>query len=93
MCECLKETAKKASEMYVAKIEENYTVANWIDKGAFAHKSFSFNGGPSKIAMPFIFQYIKQKKNGEPERNVTTNTINIYPTFCPFCGKKYPEEK
>lgn len=34
------------------------------------------------------YQYHRKKRDGKPEKKVSTG--NIIPTYCPFCGKKYP---
>lgn len=89
MCNCIKETINAAQEKLVAQVEEKHTVSEWIDKGSYSHQGLSLSGGPSKIGMPFIIQYRRQKVNGQPEKNITTEHITMYPTYCPFCGKKY----
>ena len=87
MCKCIKEITKKASEHIVAEVEEKVSVDAWLNKGIFDNIGYS-STGESKIGMPFIVEYRRQKTNGEPEKKVTKKHIFIYPTFCPFCGEK-----
>jgi len=87
MCNCIKKVTKITSKHVVAEIEKDYNVSEWLDKGTFDNVGYSTTGG-SKIAMPFIVSYRRQRTNGDPEKKVTTKHTFIYPTSCPFCGEK-----
>ncbi len=89
MCNCIKETTEKLQSQLKESVEKDKTVNEWIDKGNYQNKSLSFNGKPTRIVMPFVIQYRRQKVNGEPERKITTEHVNIFPSFCPFCGVEY----
>lgn len=92
MCNCLEETTEALQKKIVADVESKNKVSEWIEKGKYQHKSFSMNGGNSKIGMPVIAQYRIIKTNGEPARNITTVNVSVYPTYCPFCGVKYEQD-
>lgn len=91
MCDCINETTAALQEKIVADVEKKNKINEWLEKGKYQHKSFSMSGGPSKIGMPVIVQYRIEKVNGEPAKNITTQHITVYPTYCPFCGVKYEE--
>lgn len=93
MCDCIKQVKEKASENFVKQIEENNSVHSWIDKGDFVNRALNLSGGPSMIGMPFELQYIRTKRNGQPESRVTTKTIMFYQIYCPFCGEKFEDAK
>lgn len=42
----------------------------------------------NKLYMPFIIRSIFTKKNGDPSKERNEH-VNIFFTFCPFCGLKY----
>lgn len=49
-------------------------------------------GVPSGLAMVNIYgMFHKQKKDGTFREK--WEKVNIFPEYCPFCGKKYVEEK
>ena len=90
MCNCINEVTKNARKTLREKVEsERPKVHEWIEEGDFMHIGFSLSGGPTKIGMPFVIEYRIQKTNGEPAKNVTTRNTSVFPTYCPFCGKKY----
>lgn len=92
MCDCISQTTHSLTDKLISKVETKVKVNEWIDKGTYQNRSFSMKGGPTRIGMSFVIQYRIEKTNGEPAKNITTENITIYPSFCPFCGEKYPEE-
>lgn len=88
MCDCLEKTTKSLREKIKTDVEREHKVNEWIEPGKYQNKGFSLSGGPSTIGMPFTVEYRQQKTNGEPAKNVTKKEVNVYPTFCPFCGVK-----
>lgn len=95
MCNCLKESTKKILgfvKMNLAK--EGKKIAEWNDADSgYVNRALSFgdNGG-WKLIMPFEVKYTPVKANGTNGREVTYKT-NIFPAFCPFCGKKTDKSK
>jgi len=90
MCDCIDKVTENARKTLREKVEsERAKVHEWIEEGDFLHKGFNLSGGPTKIGMPFVIEYRIQKTNGEPAQNVTKRNVSLYPSFCPFCGKKY----
>lgn len=93
MCDCIKEVTKTTSDHLVEAVEKQHDVFDWEDKGKFMNRGFSLSGGPTRIGMPFVIEYRKKKRNGQPYEKMTTEHTQVYPIYCPFCGEKYPEEK
>lgn len=90
-CNCIHKTTEALQKRIKEKIESDYNVAEWKDKGRYMNIGYDFSGGDTKIGMPFVATYIRKKVNGEPEKRDTNITTYIYPTYCPFCGKKFKE--
>lgn len=79
MCNCIEELNKTLREEY-------------NDPEAKIKVNYSFTNNLF-IVLPtgLLFQYRKRKKDNSFYDKKTS--INITPTFCPFCGKKYLEIK
>lgn len=95
MCNCLKKTTEKTIDF----IKENFKkegkkVSSYNeDDSGYLNRVLSFgsiNGG-RKLVMPFELKYTPIKANGTHGREATYKT-SIFPTYCPFCGKKQSTE-
>lgn len=57
------------------------------------HSMFRLDNSKIQVMLPISITYRKEKVNGEPYKNFTNDSINIAPSFCPFCGKPAREEE
>lgn len=87
MCNCIEEITDATRQRIKDEIKE--PVAEWRDQGSFMYQIFSFDLKGPRISLPFVVEYYRRKKNGEPETKITNKHLNIYPSYCPFCGEKY----
>lgn len=90
MCKCLKETTEKTIDFIKAnfKKEGKKIAAYNEDDSGYVNRVLSFgNNGGWKLVMPFEVKYTPIKTNGTEGRETTYKT-SIFPTYCPFCGKK-----
>ena len=92
MCNCVNETTKTMQKDYVAQVESQVKVYEWIDKGSYQHRGFSLKGESTRIGMPFVLEFRQLKKDGTPQAKVTNEHVMIYPTYCPFCGEKISDK-
>lgn len=91
MCNCVNKITKTASKSVIGYVDQKTNVHEWLNTGTFDNLSLVIKDGHRRIGMPFIFEYIRQRANGEPEKRVTREHAIIYPTFCPFCGEKFEQ--
>lgn len=91
-CNCIEKVTKTTKE-HIKDSLKDVNIAEWENEGRFQNYGYNLSGGDSKIGMPFLFSYIRRKNNGEPEKRVTNEYYTLYPTYCPFCGRKYISEK
>jgi hypothetical protein len=85
MCNCIKEVEKKTSEFLKNKIGDKIGT---IISEEFESKSMLIDDGKWILSLPFRLEYYRKKKDGTSETKVLTHTVNIMPTYCPFCGVK-----
>lgn len=87
-CNCL-ETSK---EKILAKLAELYPEYNIYDSD-FQNRIWCFEG-PQDVILThqFDYTYTFKKVNGTDSKPLTRN-ININPTYCGFCGKKFIEDE
>jgi hypothetical protein len=43
------------------------------------------------VALPVNVKYRQVKNSGEPYKNITSDTINVFMSYCPFCGESLDE--
>lgn len=93
MCDCIEKknkeiiehvTKEKAKEgKAVLPLENSYGLG-------LQNVAFPFNEGEISSPRPYIefeYEYTFVKKNGE-RSGVKKQSVNIFPTYCCFCGKK-----
>lgn len=86
-CNCL-ETSK---EKILAKLQEIHPEYNITDSD-FQNQIYCFEGPQNTILTHrFDYTYSFTKVNGTQSKPRTSN-ININPTYCGFCGKKFVED-
>lgn len=85
MCECIKQTTEKLQQRLAETTRDVY---EWKDEGGFQHLSYPLNGGPMVILMPFVAVYTRRKIKGLPENRERKISVDIAPSYCPFCGEK-----
>lgn len=88
MCDCL----EKSEERLIGHVTDNLKKevkikeVNKSDSG-YVNKGLTFSaGGGWKLLLPFHVKYTPLKKDGSEGKEKTYKT-NVFPTFCPFCGK------
>lgn len=92
MCKCLDEVEQKAFDHMKEKTEKQFTVASVNkEESHFQRKALmmSDNGG-WRLYFEYQFVYTPRLRSGDEGRE-KKKVVSIYPTFCPFCGKKFPE--
>lgn len=82
MCNCINEVEKKILEE-INKNSEGRNEFNVTD-GEFEHLSIY---PKVKLFIKYLFKYSYTKKNGERSKPIN-HSINIFFSFCPFCGEK-----
>ena len=86
-CNCL----DNSKEKILARLQEIHPEYNITDSD-FANQIYCFEGEQSIILThKFEYTYSFTKVNGTPSKPRTTS-ININPTYCGFCGKKFVED-
>jgi hypothetical protein len=91
MCNCLKEVSKKLEDHLKAKIKPEKVHS--FDRIGFDNECFMLGGNSlgTAIGLPFHVEYFAKKKDGSRARNATKVKTNLFMSYCPMCGKKYPE--
>lgn len=83
-CNCL-ETSKEKILAKLAQIHPEYNISD----ADFQNQIYTFDEHQGIILTHrFDFTYTFQKVNGTDSKP-RTSTININPTYCGFCGKKF----
>lgn len=93
-CNCIKESADRLYKHFSEKLsEKNITVlgpdASYGCRPGFVQEAITFGGGPYSTRLFHEFEYYTQftKKDqtlSKPKKNIA----NMFPSFCPFCGKR-----
>ena len=95
MCDCLNKVEEKLSESLKATLDMGKVYS--IERIGFQHKCLVLGseGGFSgmAISIPFEMTYYRKKKDGSSSSNLTHDMRNVFMTYCPFCGKKYPQKE
>jgi len=75
------------------KIQNVYS----FDHIGFDNECIMVNVGAGKgtlgnaVGLPFSIEYHPKTKDGEKARNAKIVKTNLFMTYCPMCGKKYPK--
>lgn len=88
-CTCFDDVLERVKTHIKAKLPENATEfeANW------KHMSFVVSGGDYSPVNPQIdFSYRQMKRDGSPAKNLTKDSISMFCSYCPFCGRKYEKD-
>lgn len=91
-CNCLKEHEQTIVD-HIKKdhIENKYKVAVYHNWSGIQSKILSVEDGEWKFTIPVKVGFVYMTQKG---KNIVRNyETNIHPPFCPFCGRKYNEEK
>lgn len=77
-------------EDVLAKLKETHPERTYEEVGLWStgleHRTFG--GG---VYFPYKANFTFVKKNGHTSIQ-KSHTVNVYPSFCPFCGKSLNEE-
>lgn len=85
MCNCITDISKKALEQ-LQKTAKSKNVSVVISEDGGLDCAFYLKGGEITYTP---YRYISKTAGAEMGRK---KVINIYHTFCPFCGKPYPKK-
>ncbi len=86
MCNCMKEIEDRVKEKYSLKLPG-------INSVGFANKSIILEGTVqgTVLAQPIHVEYMVIGKFGR--QRTRTKTLNMIPSYCPFCGEKLKKEE
>lgn len=89
MCDCLKKSEEKLIGHVTENLKKDWTIKEINEKeSGYTNKGLVFSsGGGWKLYIPFEVKYTPVKKDGSDGKEKTYKT-NVFPNFCPFCGKK-----
>lgn len=92
MCNCLKDVTQKMTDRI--KGEMNHAKVYSFEHIGFDNEAMLW-GPPIKnaIGLPFTVEYYGKKKDGSRATRRSQYTQKVFMTYCPFCGKKYPNTK
>ncbi|MBB5320444.1 hypothetical protein [Marinobacter oulmenensis] len=90
-CKCFDEVLAKVANKLRGRIPESESAsfkADWQNKTiVFGEEELT-----TKIGLPISYEFQKIKKSGEPHKNLTKDSINVFMNYCPFCGTSLKEE-
>lgn len=91
-CNCLEETEKQAFKFLKEALSSKYSIASFNEQEAgYTNVALMFTGPmPRRLFASYQLPYTPYVKGGMPGREKKHKT-DVFFTFCPFCGKKYPE--
>jgi hypothetical protein len=74
----------------MAALKERGVKVHEVVEQQFKNKGMSLTGLANgwEPFMKFEFKYVALKKDGSPEKRQTDASINVYCSYCPFCGEK-----
>lgn len=80
-CQCTTEMLKKVKE----KLKASHAPAE-ISDVEWQNMGFIIDHG-TQLAFPISYRLQRKKKDGSDAKPVK-KSANMYPSYCPFCGKK-----
>lgn len=76
--------------MIIKKKRDDANGTGVIGEGIFTHMGLSFGKNSKwRTYQEFEYEFTPIKKNGESGKQIKKR-VSMYHTYCPFCGKKYP---
>lgn len=87
-CECFPETLKIVEKSVVDQLQHRGTKHENISVNWEGY-SYFLSGDYCPVNPKVKVEYQGFKKNGDPMRNLTKDSITITAKFCPFCGRKH----
>lgn len=94
VCNCLKEVEQRTLKLIQDELSEKMNISRFDDSydSGFQQEAIMFSGPMSTRLFIDVHQkYWFVKKNGMESSQKTFKT-KVFLSFCPFCGKKYPEK-
>lgn len=92
MCDCISEITLRLKTDITEKILKKDEGFIKLESANFAHRILALSGStvnPPSVALDFEYEYLRKLKNGKEK--IKKDSINMLPSFCPFCGKPYGE--
>ncbi len=87
-CDCIPKLAENIKEKIKKDKSERVKGFNLI-KGNWEHYSFY---PKTRLYSDFIIESTFEKKDGSTSKP-KKDSVSIFYSYCPFCGKRYPETK
>jgi hypothetical protein len=90
MCDCINTVTEKIlAKQAEQKPERTILPLEEFDGEGLGNRAFTFGSGDGyKMFVPFVYRYTFKKTNGETSKT-RKETVNMFFTYCPFCGTKY----
>jgi hypothetical protein len=89
-CNCFEETLVKVKDHIKTQLPSNATEVE-ID---WDQRIFLLSGGDHAPVSPKLkVEYRGVKRNGEPNKNLTKDTVSMLASHCCFCGREYVKEE
>jgi hypothetical protein len=92
MCNCIKDVSEKLDAHLRAKVKPNDVDS--FEHSGFDNECFMLNKSPNigtAIGIPYSIGFYRKKKDGSRAQSLTKLKTNLFMSYCPMCGEKYPE--
>lgn len=92
-CNCIDKVENDLSEKLKSKHpDRTYRDLDTWSSDGIANTGYNIEAGTTSVYFPFELRYTVPLKNGEPSA-IRKHKVNLFPTFCPFCGINLTEEE
>lgn len=88
-CTCFNDVLEKVKTHIREKLPADATEfdAEW------ENVSFVLASGDFPLVNPRIkYEYRQMKRDGSPAKNLTKDSLTMFCSYCPFCGRKYEKD-
>lgn len=86
-CNCMSKVLEKAKAKIISQLPKHDPESLSVD---WANGLYGLGGKAGltySVGLPIAIKYRRLKNNGQPYSNATKNDVNIFMSFCPFCGE------
>ena len=88
-CTCFDDLLEKVKTHIKSKLPENTTEFY----AEYENVSFVLASGDFPLVNPRIkYEYRQMKRDGSPAKNLTKDSVTMFCSYCPFCGRKYEKD-
>lgn len=92
MCDCITQVEDLFNKAFLTNVGERKIVVHEVKEQGFTTLTILMMKGPIRFFHPYEVKYVAQKKDGTPEKRVSTFKTNLISSYCPICGEKYPDK-